>query len=73
MTLHLTMVKETNMEIDGDLVLKFIDGIDRAMDEEGNGQRKAFNLLTELRKVGLRIVAVELPPEQPPASMMDLG
>ena len=25
MTLHLTMVKETNMEIDGDLVLKFIE------------------------------------------------
>ena len=50
--------------VTGTTALQFFAAIDKAMDEAGSGQYKAFKLLTELDGVGLEIVAKEMPPSR---------
>lgn len=47
--------------VTGTTALKFMAAIDKAIDEAGSGQYKAFKLLTELDGMGLEIVAKEYP------------
>lgn len=49
-------------EIDGDTVISFIAGIDKAMEEAGVGQYRAFKLMVALKAIGLGIKAVERGP-----------
>lgn len=49
------------MQIDGDTVLRFLSGIETAMDNAGRGEHRAFKLLSELKLLGLHIEAD--PPE----------
>ena len=49
--------------VTGTTALKFLAAIDRAIDEAGSGQYKAFKLLAELESLGLEVTAKEMPPE----------
>lgn len=49
------------MPISGKDALAFLSGIDKAMEEAGGGQFRAFKLLAELEKIGLGIVSLDGP------------
>lgn len=49
-------------QIDGATALKFLAGVESAMDAAGGGKYRAFNLVTELQRIGIGLVAVEVPP-----------
>ncbi len=59
------------MQIDGDTVLAFLAGIERAMDDAGNGQHRAFKLIANLKAMGIALKAVETP--EPVQSTLALG
>lgn len=75
--LHLTSGDNSMHErVTGATTLKFLAAIEKAMDEAGAGQYRAFKLLTELDGMGLEITARDMPPESPRAktdSVRDLG
>ena len=49
--------------VTGTTALKFLAAIDKAMEEAGAGQYRAFKLLAELESLGLEVTAKEMPPE----------
>ena len=61
--IHITSGDNSMHErVTGTTALKFLAAIDKAIDEAGSGQYKAFKLLSELDGMGLEIVAKEYPP-----------
>lgn len=50
--------------VTGATTLKFLAAIEKAMDEAGAGQYRAFKLLSELDGMGLEITARDMPPER---------
>jgi hypothetical protein len=65
MTLHFHLVEEPSMTappLTGASALKFLNAIEGCLKEAGGGQNRAFNLIIELDKIGLDIVARDLPP-----------
>lgn len=59
--------------VDGDVVLSFLAGVDKAMDDAGVGQHRAFKLIANLKAMGIALKA-EMPPavvhEQPALALV---
>ena len=51
------------MQFTSTSAVKLFEAIDHAMGVAGGGKYRAFLLVTELKKIGLEIRAVELPAE----------
>lgn len=50
------------MQVDGDTILDFIDKIEEAMTKAGRGRHRAFELMAELRAIGLKLTVCEPKP-----------
>lgn len=50
--------------VTGTTALQFFAAIDKAIDEAGSGQYRAFKLVAELDGMGLEIIAKDLPPSR---------
>lgn len=50
--------------VTGTTALQFLAAIDKAIDEAGSGQYRAFKLLAELDLLGLEVVSKEPPPSR---------
>lgn len=61
--------------VTGTTALQFFAAIDKAIDEAGSGQYRAFKLVSELDAMGLEIAAKEMPPSRGVGtdSVRDLG
>lgn len=62
--LHFEPIEESDMQIvDGDVVLNFIAGVEKAIDDAGVGQHRAFKLIAGLKAIGISLKA-DAPPAQ---------
>lgn len=73
MVLTLFSCEEADMQIvDGDTVLSFMADVDKAIDDAGTGQYRAFKLMSGLKAMGIvlkreQVVGgIFIPPAQPP-------
>lgn len=59
--IHFQPIEDPEMQIvDGDVVLSFLAGVDKAMDDAGVGQHRAFKLIANLKAMGIALKA-EMP------------